>query len=104
MVLVYWSLEGHFHILRYFCVVALTPEVPTSGGVVAAIIGVVVLVVGIIGTVILVIFIFLVIGIVILTFIIGVTDMLSFVDLKFLVATADVNVVDLIDILGVDAL
>ena len=31
-------------------------------------------------------------------------DVLSFIDLKFLVVTADVNVVDFIDILGVDAL
>ena len=40
----------------------------------------------------------------ILTFVIGVTDVLSLVDLKLLVVTTDINVVDLIDILGVDAL
>ena len=101
MVLVHWSLEGHFPIVWYFCVVTLVPEVPTSGAIVAAI---VVLVEGAIGTVILVIFIFLVIWIAILTFVIGVTDVLNLVDLKFLVVTADVNVVDLIDIPGVDAL
>ena len=49
-------------------------------------------------------FILLIIGVIILTFVIGVTDVLSLVDLKFLVVTADVNVVDLIDIPGVDAL
>ena len=104
LVLVHWSLEGHFHIGWYFCVVTLVPEVPTSGAIVAAIVAVVVLVESAIGTVILVIFIFLVIWIVILTFVIGITDVLSLIDLKFLVVTTDINVVDLIDILGVDVL
>ena len=99
LVLVHWSLEGHFNIGWYFYVVTLVPEVPTSGAIVA-----VVLVPGAIGTIILVIFIFLVIWIIILTFVIGVTDVLSLTDLKFLVVTTDVSVVDLIDIPGVDAL
>ena len=104
MVLVHWSLEGHFHIRWYFCVVTLVPEVPAAGAIVAAIVAVVVLVGSAVGTVILVIFIFLVIWIIILTFVIGVMDVLSLIDLKFLVVTADINVVDFIDILGVDAL
>ena len=98
LVLVYWSLEGHFHIGWYFCVVTLVPEVPASGAIVTAIVAVVVLVKGAIGTVILVIFIFLVIWIIILTFVIGVMDVLSLVDFKFLVVTADINVIDLIAI------
>ena len=104
LVLVHWSLEGHFHIGWYFCVVTLVPEVPADGAIVPAIVAVVALVEGAIGTVILVIFIFLVIWIIILTFVMGITDVLSLVDLKFLVITTDVNVVDLIDISGVDAL
>ena len=101
--MVHWSLEGHFHIRWYFCIVTLVSEVPTGAAIVAAIIAVVVLVESAVGTV-LVIFIFLVIWIIILTFVIGVTDVLSLIDLKFLVATADVNVVDFIDIPVVDVL
>ena len=103
MVLVHWSLEGHFHIGWYFCIVTLVPEVLAGGAIVAAIVAVV-LVESAVGTVILVIFIFLVIWIIILTFIIGVMDVLSLIDLKFLVVTTDINVVDFIDILGVDSL
>ena len=58
LVLVHWSLEGHFHIGWYFCVVTLVPEVPAGGAIVVAIVAVVVLVEGAIGTVILVILIF----------------------------------------------
>ena len=49
-------------------------------------------------------FVLLIVWIVILTFIIGALDMLSLIDLKLLIVTADINVVDLIDLPHMDAL
>ena len=57
-----------------------------------------------VGIFIVVIFVLLIIWIVILTFIVGISDMLRLIDLKLLIVTADINVVDLIDLPGMYAL
>ena len=103
LILALWSLEGHFHIGWYLCVVTLVlvPEVPVVA--IAVVVAAVALVIPV-STVIVIMFILLIIGVIILTFVIGVMDVLSLIDLNFLVVTTDVNVVDLIDIPGVDAL
>ena len=67
---------------------------------VVAVVGAVLVVVRAVGIAIVVIFVLLIIWVIILTFIVRVSDMLSLIDFKLLIVTADINVLDLIDFPG----
>ena len=82
----------------------VVPLVVVSADGAVVVVGAVLVVVRAVGIVIMAMFVLLIIWIVILTFIVRVSDMLSLIDLKLLIVTADINVVDLIDLPRMDAL